>query len=154
MTVLPEVSIRYATKDDIDFIIDSQLNMALETENLSLQKTTVSAGVEGVFTNPHKGFYLVAVAGEKPIACLMITAEWSDWRNAWMWWIQSVYVLPEWRRNGVFGSMYDFLKARVNEQSMVSGMRLYVDKSNTTAQEVYRRMGMNGNHYLTFEWMK
>lgn len=155
MSSSPTVKIKHATEVDIDFIVESQLKMALETENFSLDGNTVAHGVKSVFADLHKGFYIVAVTAEgERIACLMITPEWSDWRNAWMWWIQSVYVSPEWRKKGLFSKMYDYLKERVNEHTTVSGMRLYVDRTNTRAQEVYRRVGMNGDHYLTFEWMK
>lgn len=155
MSSSPNLKIKHATADDIGFIVESQLKMAFETEQLHLDKNSVTHGVESVFTDSHKGFYIVAETIEaKRIACLMITPEWSDWRNAWMWWIQSVYVLPEWRRQGLFSMMYDYVKEHVNEDATVSGIRLYVDKTNTRAQEVYRRVGMNGEHYLTFEWMK
>ena len=149
------LKIRYANLDDLAFIIDSQLKMALETENLKLNKITVTKGVESVFADSNKGFYVVAQTKDKKlIGCLMVTPEWSDWRNSWMYWIQSLYVVPEWRNKGIFRLLYAFVKQLVNERKLVSGIRLYVDKTNTRAQEVYRRVGMNGEHYATFEWMK
>ena len=147
-------NIGYAIADDIPFIIDCQLKMAFETEQLELDKATVTKGVEAVFADSAKGFYIVAKKDNSPVACLMITPEWSDWRNALVWWIQSVYVKPDMRKAGVFGMMYDYIKEQVMVNSKVSGIRLYVDKTNERAQEVYRRVGMNGNHYSTFEWMK
>ncbi|HAH58131.1 MAG: GNAT family N-acetyltransferase [Lentimicrobium sp.] len=155
MSSLTSIRIKQASRHDIEFIVESQLKMAMETEKLALDRYTVMHGVTSVFSDSTKGFYIVAVtAEEERIACLMITPEWSDWRNAWMWWIQSVYVSPEWRKKGLFRKMYTYLKDRVNELEEVSGMRLYVDRKNTRAQEVYRSVGMNGDHYLTFEWMK
>ena len=154
MNTAATAKIAFACDDDIPFIVECQLHMALETEQLKLDKAMVTKGVEAVFTDRTKGFYIVAVTDESRVACLMITPEWSDWRNAWMWWIQSVYVQPDFRKAGIFGMMYDYIKEHVVEKSNVSGIRLYVDKTNTRAQEVYRRVGMNGEHYSTFEWMK
>ena len=154
MSTAAAAKIAYASADDIPFIVECQLNMALETEQLELNKATVTKGVEAVFADPAKGFYIVAKTNDSPVACLMVTPEWSDWRSSWMWWIQSVYVKPDFRKAGIFGMMYEYIKERVVENSKVSGIRLYVDKTNTRAQEVYRRVGMNGEHYSTFEWMK
>lgn len=155
MATEPTLKIRYANLDDLAFIIDSQLKMALETENLKLNKITVTKGVESVFADSNKGFYVVAeTADNKLIGCLMVTPEWSDWRNSWMYWIQSLFVVSEWRNKGIFRLLYEFVKQLVHERPLVSGIRLYVDKTNTRAQEVYRRVGMNGEHYATFEWMK
>ena len=154
MNIAANAKIGYATLTDAPFIAQCQLDMALETEQLKLDKALVTKGVEAVFADPAKGFYIVVEKGNSPIACLMVTLEWSDWRNAWVWWIQSVYVKPEMRKAGIFGMMYEYIKDRVKENSNVSGIRLYVDKTNSRAQDVYRKVGMNGDHYSTFEWMK
>ena len=121
---------------------------------MELYHATVTKGVNAVFEDTAKGFYIVGKTNDNRVSCLMITKEWSDWRNAWVWWIQSVYVKPEFRKSGIFGMMYDYIKDLVMENTSVPGIRLYVDKTNTRAQEVYRRVGMNGEHYSTFEWMK
>ena len=154
MNTANPAKIDFATLDDTPFLVECQLDMALETEQLKLDKATVTKGVEAVFADTAKGFYIVAKNDNSLVACLMVTPEWSDWRNAMVWWIQSVYVKPEFRKTGIFGMMYDYIKERVLENSKVSGIRLYVDNTNTRAQEVYRRVGMNGEHYSTFEWMK
>jgi GNAT superfamily N-acetyltransferase len=146
--------IRLAVVEDLDFIADSQVKMAMETEQMVLDFATVSQGVEAVFADPAKGFYIISESRNERCGCLLITPEWSDWRNAWIWWIQSVYVLPQHRKSGVFGSMYDYIKQLVLQRPNVSGIRLYVDNTNISAREVYTRMGMNGDHYRTFEWIK
>lgn len=154
MKIAPIANIGYASAKDIPFIVDCQIKMALETEELELDKTIVTGGVEAVFADPAKGFYIVVEKDNTSVSCMMATPEWSDWRNAWVWWIQSVYVKPDLRKTGIFGMMYDYVKEQVMANSQVSGIRLYVDRTNTRAQEVYRRVGMNGEHYSTFEWMK
>lgn len=148
------ICIKPASIEDAPLIVAWQMKMALETENLVLDQNKVTNGVNAVFRNPEKGFYLIAILGETRCGSLMITPEWSDWRNAWVWWIQSVYVLPEFRKTGVFNAMYSYIRHKVSERDDVSGIRLYVDISNHSAQEVYSRIGMNGGHYRTFEWMK
>ena len=154
MTYLPFINIRPATEADIRFIIDIQLSMALETEQLRLEPHLVEKGVKAVFNDSGRGFYLLAEAGGFRAGCLMVTPEWSDWRNAWVWWLQSVYVLPVNRKSGIFGMMYDYVKNMVMQRADVSGVRLYVDRTNLRAQQAYTRVGMNGEHYSTFEWMK
>jgi len=148
------VRVRYAKYEDAGFIISGQLSMALETESIHLNSEIVQNGVASVFKEPGKGFYIVAEAENINCGCLMITPEWSDWRNAWVWWIQSVYVLPEFRKAGVFGAMYEFIKNEVNQRKDVSGIRLYVDNTNAVARKVYTAIGMTDEHYRTFEWMK
>lgn len=149
-----KVFIRLAGIDDAGFIAQNQVSMALETEQFRLELLTVREGVTAVMNNPERGFYIIAEVENNPAGCLLITPEWSDWRNAWVWWIQSVYVLPAYRKSGVFGAMYDYIRQLVLQRHDVSGIRLYVDKTNNSAREVYTRIGMNGEHYLTFEWMK
>lgn len=148
------VNIRQAEPEDMYFIIESQLMMALETESLKLDRMIVSQGVKAVFDDPAKGFYIVGSSNKTLVSCLMITIEWSDWRNNWVWWIQSVYVIPEARKVGVFSLMYDYIKSLVEQNPNVAGIRLYVDDTNLIAKEVYKRIGMNDEHYRLFEWMK
>lgn len=144
-----EASIKYAVG-----IAGFQLAMAMETENLKLDRDIVQSGVQSVFNEPGKGRYFVALDGDKLIASLMITYEWSDWRNGNVYWIQSVYVLPEYRGKGVFKKMYLHIKNLVLNDPALCGIRLYVDKTNHNAQKVYEKIGMDGSHYQLFEWMK
>lgn len=154
MTATIKTNIRIASSEDAEFIAQSQVNMALETEQLKLDWQNAFEGVKAVFINPERGFYIIAEADSNRVGCLLITPEWSDWRNAWVWWIQSVFVIPEMRKSGIFGMMYAFIKQIVLQRSDISGIRLYVDNSNNSARRVYTRIGMNGDHYSTFEWMK
>jgi ribosomal protein S18 acetylase RimI-like enzyme len=128
--------------------------MARETENFELHRHTVMRGVEAVFEDRNLGRYFVAEAGSRPVASLLITPEWSDWRNGVVWWIQSVYVIPERRGKGVYRGLYLHVQGLAERNESVKGIRLYVDRTNTAAQDVYRRLGMNGEHYTVFEWMK
>jgi GNAT superfamily N-acetyltransferase len=144
---------REAVPADASAIIDFQLAMARETEELELDRSVLTSGVHAVFADPALGRYYVAEEEGRIIGSLMITYEWSDWRNGMVWWIQSVYVIPEFRRRGIYAGLYSHVKSLV-EQSTVRGIRLYVDKRNVPAQQVYTRLGMNGEHYLVFEWMR
>lgn len=145
---------REARPEDAARIIEFQVAMARETEDLELDFETCRRGVEAVFQDPALGRYLVAEDQGRVIASTLITYEWSDWRNGMVWWIQSVYVVPEARRQGVYGGLYRFVQSLASSDQSVRGIRLYVDTRNTTAQQVYTRLGMNGEHYRVFEWMK
>lgn len=144
---------RDATPNDAEAIIDFQLAMASETEEVSLDRAIVTRGVDAVFRDPSKGRYFVAEEGGRVAASLLITYEWSDWRDGVVWWIQSVYVRPELRGQRIYAGLYEHVRSIAIEER-ARGIRLYVDKRNTRAQEVYSRLGMNGEHYLVFEWMK
>lgn len=150
------MNIRLATFEDIETITGFQMAMALETEELILDRDILRSGIEAAVKDEHKGRIYVAEesAGGKVIGSLMITLEWSDWRNGWIWWIESLYVLPECRKKGVFQGMYDYIKSRVLADAQVKGLRLYVDKRNIRAQKVYEAIGMSGEHYTTYEWLK
>ena len=128
--------------------------MAAETENVQLDKNTVTKGVSAVIEDPAKGQYYVAEKKGKIIGSLLTTFEWSDWRNGTVLWIQSVYILPEFRRKGVYSNMYKHIKARVLENEKLNGIRLYADKDNDVAHKTYLKLGMNPDHYITFEWLK
>jgi GNAT superfamily N-acetyltransferase len=149
-----DIKIKEASLEHQELIADYQVKMARETENLTLDINIVRKGVRAVFDDDSKGRYFVAFHEEEPIASLLTTFEWSDWRNGTVWWIQSVYVLPTWRNKKVFRKMYDYLQNLIKEKSNVMGLRLYVDKTNTNAQKVYKTIGMEGEHYSLFEWMK
>ena len=148
------IDIEMAAVSDIEVIAGFQVAMASETENMNLDYETVIRGVTQVFNDPAKGFYLVAKEEAKTIGCLMITYEWSDWRSCTVWWIQSLYVLPGWRRKGIFRLMYEWLLAEITHRPDIGGIRLYVDRTNVDAQRVYESLGMDGNHYRFYEWMK
>lgn len=148
------IQIREGKPEDVATIVRFQLAMANETEGLELNPVVVEKGVKSVFDDPGKGRYFVAESKKKVVASLLITFEWSDWRNATVYWMQSVYVLPEFRKKGVFGKMYRYIQNIVHEKDEISGIRLYVDSENLAAQEVYKKLGMNGEHYHLFEWMK
>ncbi len=145
---------RDANANEATAIVEFQLAMAMETEGMRLDRAVCSAGVAAVFADPTKGRYFVAELDGQIVASLMITFEWSDWRNGNVWWIQSVYVVPENRGGGIFGGLYRHVQELARQDSSVRGLRLYVDKRNARAQKVYTRLGMNGDHYQVFEWMK
>ena len=147
------ILIRRATSKDITEIIEFQVKMAWETENLHLPTETVTRGVEAVFEDGSKGEYWVAESEGKVAASLLITFEWSDWRNTKVWWIQSVYVLPEHRRSGIFRSMYEYIRNE-SEKCKSAGLRLYVETSNRIAQSTYESLGMSSEHYIMYEWLK
>jgi L-amino acid N-acyltransferase YncA len=146
--------VRVATQLDITKITEFQLKMALETENLLLDKTILTNGIGNLFKDASKGKYYVAEENREVIGCLMTTYEWSDWRNGNVLWIQSVYIDREHRAKGVYKKMYEHLKQLVIISHEYRGIRLYVDKTNLNAQKVYQQLGMNGEHYQVFEWMK
>lgn len=148
------IIIRTAKIEDANIIADFQQKMAWETESFHLDAPTVLNGVKAVFGNSELGQYYVAESNGEIIASLLTTFEWSDWRNAKVWWIQSVFVISEFRRQGVFTKFYQHIKTLVDQDPKVGGLRLYVDKTNVSAQKTYEKVGMNGDHYQLFEWMK
>lgn len=148
------IEINKAEEKDIQVIVDFQVVLALETEGINLNPGIVLRGVSKVLADPTKGFYLVAKEEGRTIGCLMITYEWSDWRARTVWWIQSLYVVPEHRRQGIFRQMNAWLLEKVNRDDSVGGIRLYVDHTNLKAQKVYESLGMDGNHYRFYEFMK
>jgi len=148
------VQIRLANIEDKEVIAGFQTKMALETENLKLDQKTVRLGVKSVFLDPVKGKYLVAEEENNIIASMLLTNEWSDWRDKWFLWMQSVYVVPEKREQGVFRKMYDFVKEMIKNDDDMAGLRLYVDSENKGAIATYKAIGMDGDHYKLFEWYK
>lgn len=146
--------IREGNIQDMDAIVAFQLEMAWETESIRLDKPTLEKGVLAIFNEKSKGKYFVVEKSGEVLASLLITYEWSDWRNKQVWWIQSVYVKKAFRNQGVFKKMYEYVKSIVAQNSELAGLRLYVDNRNKSAQEVYQKTGMNGEHYKVFEWMK
>ena len=148
------MEIREATTQDIPHLLDFQLKMALETENITLEISSLTWGVNRLFKDPAKGRYYVAEENGEVLGCLMTTYEWSDWRNGTVLWIQSVYVARDHRGKGVYKKMYEHIRQLVNDNNDLRGIRLYVDKRNSSAKEVYTSLQMNGEHYQVFEWMK
>ena len=145
---------REALLDDVHRIVDFQIAMAEETEQIRLDRQVCTHGVQAVLSDLNLGCYYVAEIDGVVVASTLITYEWSDWRNGVVWWIQSVYVEPDARRQGVYAGLYRHLQNRAREDNRVRGIRLYVDRRNGAAQNVYGRLGMNGDHYQVFEWMK
>jgi ribosomal protein S18 acetylase RimI-like enzyme len=145
------VKIRLANKGDADALVAFNQAMALETEGKTLASDNITNGVAAVFADEKKGFYVVAEDDGRIVGGLMVTYEWSDWRNAWFWWIQSVYIRPEARGQRLYRQMYEFVKQRAAETGNVCGFRLYVESENTRAQGVYDAVGMQRSHYVMYE---
>lgn len=146
------IAIRQATPADLEVLVAGNLAMALETESVQLDPETVRAGVGALLAGRAPGTYWIAGSATESLGQLMITYEWSDWRNAPVWWVQSVYVQPAARGQGVYRSLYRHVRAAA-QQAGAAGIRLYVDTTNTRAQSVYTALGMNGGHYRVFEDM-
>ena len=148
---MSEIKVRSATAAEAGRIAGFNRALALETEGLALEEKTVAAGVVALMGHPERGFYLVAEVAGAVAGCLLITYEWSDWRNRMFWWIQSVYVKPEFRGRGVYSAMDEKVRALAAREGNVCGFRLYVHKGNARAQEVYRSLGMEETAYLVYE---
>ena len=146
------ITIRKATIEDAPDIIDFQQKMAWETEKMTLKPELIRDGVLAVFRNSTRGQYWVADENNIVVASLLITNEWSDWRNTEVWWFQSVYVQPAWRRKGIFKSMYSHIKFEAQKLN-VAGLRLYVETNNHRAQKTYEALRMTSEHYKMYEWM-
>lgn len=148
------MKIRRAKAEEAKFIIDFQIDMAQETENVVLDRNIITPGVQAVFTDETKGWYFVAEVDGKIAGSLLITFEWSDWRNGMILWIQSVFVSKEFRGQGVYRALYEHIQDLVNSSDEYAGIRLYVDKTNTNALHVYEKLGMDSQHYGMCEWIK
>ncbi len=146
--------IRQAIDTDAPAIVEFQLAMAWETETLRLDEPTVVKGVAAVFADSSKGTYYVAETDGKVVGSLLTTFEWSDWRNGTVLWIQSVYVRPEYRKRSIFSKLYKHIQKMVVDNPNLRGIRLYADKTNTAAHDVYEHLGMTAEHYQMYEWMK
>lgn len=148
---MPEITIRDAVPDDAAIIVDFNSRMAMETEARSLNPTLIRAGVAAVLEDPAKGRYWVAEIGGEVVGQLLVTFEWSDWRNGTFWWIQSVYVRDDCRRAGVFSALYRYVAELSQTAGNICGLRLYVDQHNRRAQDTYRALGMTVPGYLVME---
>ncbi len=148
-----KVSVRRATAEDIATIAEFNLAMARETEDKELDSSTLYEGVAAGIADDARGIYYVADAEGETAACLLVTQEWSDWRNGWFWWVQSVFVAPAFRRRGLYSKMYKAIKSIAKEDKRVVGFRLYVERENTRAQKTYENLGMEASDYLMYEEM-
>jgi ribosomal protein S18 acetylase RimI-like enzyme len=144
------VNVRRAKPADAAIVAEFNRLMALETENKVLDPKVLAQGVAAVLADSNKGFYLVAEIDGTVAGQIGITMEWSDWRNGWFWWIQSVYVRASSRRLGVFRTLYERVYRLAHEDGNVIGLRLYVEENNHAAQETYRRLGMERMNFLLF----
>lgn len=145
-----KIEITIGTTADIETIAQFQINMAMESEGYKLNHEQIVRGVSAVMSDANKGTYFVARVDGIAVGSLLLTREWSDWNNCWYWWVQSVYVMPQYRGKGIYKAMYAHVKDMAREHG-VSQVRLYVDKGNTRAQEVYKKLGMDECHYLMYE---
>ena len=145
------VTIRQATIDDAETIAEYNVAMALETEGISLDLDRVKQGVRAVLDDPSKGFYVVVDIESRVVGQMMVTFEWSDWRNGVFWWIQSVYVHPDHRRSSIFTQLYRHVERSAKEADDVCGLRLYVEHENAIAQSTYQRLGMTQAVYKVYE---
>jgi ribosomal protein S18 acetylase RimI-like enzyme len=150
-----DIFVRPATQGDVDSLIGLSAAMAWETEGRRLETTRLREGVLAVLDSPHRGYFIVAEARangqQRIVGQLMVTFEWSDWRNAVFWWIQSVYVDPAWRRQGVYRSMHDRIVAQAKADPTSCGIRLYVAQNNRMAQWVYQQVGLSPSGYIVYE---
>ncbi len=144
-------TVRLARPQDLHALVGFNRALAHETEGLSLDVERLTEGVRHLLADDRYGFYTVAERDGEVIGSLMITYEWSDWRNGLIWWIQSVYVLPDHRRQGVFSELYANARRLANRAGEVRALRLYVEKENRSAQKTYQDLGMNETHYRLFE---
>ena len=147
------LTVRRGEPRDAATVAEFNQRMAMETEHKALDPAILARGVERVFTDPAKGFYLVAESAGQTVGQLMVTFEWSDWRDGWFWWIQSVYVRKDFRKQGVFRRLYEAMIHQAQAAGDVVGIRLYVERDNTRAQVTYAQLGMIDPGYFVREVM-
>jgi len=145
------ITVRPARQDDVSLMARWAEAMALETEDKQLDAEVVRRGIQRAFDDPAKGRYFIAEEGGRPVGTLMLTWEWSDWRDGWWWWIQSVYVDTGYRRRGVYRSLYAHVLALAQADPQVRGLRLYVEQENTNARRTYEFLGMQNAGYAMYE---
>ena len=145
------LDVRPATDADVALMVRWAQAMALETEHKQLDGATLAAGIGTGLADPQRARYFIATVDGEPAGTLMLTYEWSDWRNGWWWWIQSVYVAPAQRRKGVYRALYSHVLALARADSAVCGLRLYVERENTSAQRTYEFLGMTDAGYRMYE---
>ncbi|MCS7022126.1 MAG: GNAT family N-acetyltransferase [Gemmataceae bacterium] len=143
--------IRPAQESDLATLVEFNRALAWETERKVLDPTVVTAGVTALLRDSQRGFYTVADWQGQVVGQLLITYEWSDWRNGWFWWLQSVYVHPEYRRRGIFRALLQAIEQLAYHRGDVVGLRLYVEQSNTAAQAAYATLGLQPTTYGILE---
>jgi GNAT superfamily N-acetyltransferase len=143
--------IRRAGPDDSATIAEFNIRLAAETEDLKLDPDRVNAGVLALLRDPSKGSYFVCELQNSIVGQVMITYEWSDWRNGNVWWLQSVYIRPEFRQKGVFRTLFEHIRGLAIREPGVWGLRLYMHAANERARTAYKRLGMSRTHYEVFE---
>ena len=148
------MNIRRAVPSDSKALAEFNTSMARETEGIELIPSVIGSGVKAMIENPQMGFYLVVEDEGKIQASLMVTTEWSDWRNGLFWWIQSVYVNQQYRRQGLYRKLYEHVKSLAEAENHVCGFRLYVEHDNHIAQKTYRTLGMDETSYKMYEELK
>lgn len=146
-----ELFVRSAEDRDLETLAEFNIALAWETEQKRLELPVVTAGLQTLLKNPRHGFYTVAEVAGEVVGCIMVTYEWSDWRCGSFWWIQSVYVKPEFRRQGIFRKLYESLKEKASREENVCGFRLYVEHSNLAGQSTYAGVGMKETSYKFYE---
>ena len=151
MTTSEDVLIRIGEEGDAAALTEFNTAMALETENKVLRFEVVSNGVQTLLKNPEYGFYVIAEKSGEIAGALMVTTEWSDWRDGEFWWVQSVYVRRDYRRQGIYRKLYEYIKAKAAKRGNVCGFRLYVKRDNAVAQQAYSKLGMSETFYKIFE---
>jgi len=151
MSEREKISIRKAELRDAGTVAKFNTLMAMETEHKELDPDTILRGVKAIIKDPHKGFYLVAESRGEVVGQLMVTPEWSDWRDKYFWWIQSVYVREDHRKRGIYTSLYEHLQDMAQYRKDVVGLRLYVEKQNEAAKATYERLGMFKSCYDLYE---
>ena len=146
-----DLDVRPATDADAALMVRWAEAMAFETEGKQLDDATVARGIAAGLADPQRARYFIATVAGEPAGTLMLTPEWSDWRDGWWWWIQSVYVAPAHRRKGVYRALYSHVLAQARADSGVCGLRLYVERENTNAQRTYEFLGMVDAGYRMYE---
>ena len=147
----PVMETRLAVPGDAETLAGFNRAMALETESRVLDAERLLPGVEAVLCDPRHGFFVVADTGREVAGALLVTYEWSDWRNGRFWWIQSVYVRPAHRRRGVYRRLHEFVRERARAEGNVVGLRLYVERDNVNAHRTYEALGMDETPYRMYE---
>jgi len=145
------LTIRRALSTDAPTVIDFNARLAEESEGKQLDRALLAPGVAAALADPHKADYFLACDGDEPLGQISITYEWSDWRNGWFWWIQSVYVRPEHRQRGVFRALYHHVEGLARDDASVIGLRLYVEEDNHRARKTYESLGMQATSYFVLE---
>jgi len=145
------LTIRKDQPSDLDVITSHNLALAIESEGRQLVQQVVRSGVARLLADPQRGWYYLACRDSQPVGQMLVTREWSDWRDGWFWWIQSVYVQPALRKQGVYRALHEHVAAEARRAGDVCGLRLYVEQENRVAQQVYQRLGLKQTSYLLFE---